>query len=126
MWPLLGRQHEEGPVQLTPGREFVNELLEEYFRGVMNARKVCVLCHWASLSGVSDAAPRAPSPASQLGKFQRKLNAAPGMRKEDDDFYTKETPLLSREDHERAQEAMLANPHTRKFCLRSRGLFRFV
>ena len=58
----------------------------------MNARKVCVLCHWASLSGVSDAAPYALSPASQSGKFQRKLDAALGMEKEDDNFYTMETP----------------------------------
>ena len=47
---------DEGSVQLTPGQEFVNELLEGYFRGVMNARKMCMLCHWASLSGLSDPA----------------------------------------------------------------------
>ena len=93
----------EGSVQLTLGQEFVNELLEGYFRGVMNGRKVCVPCHWASLSGVSDAAPCALSPTSQSGKFQRKFDAALGMGKEDDDFYTMEIPLLSREDHERVQ-----------------------
>ena len=54
---------DEGSVQKTFGQEFVNELLEGYFDGVMNAHKVCVLCHWASLSGLSDAAPYAPSPA---------------------------------------------------------------
>ena len=101
---------DEGSVQLTLGQEFVNELLEWYFRGVMNAHKVCVLCHRTSLCGVSEAAPYAHSPASQSGKFQRKLDAALGMEKEDDDFYTMETPLLCREDHERVQEAMLVNP----------------
>ena len=59
---------------------------------------------------MSDSVPCAPSPASQSGKFQRKLDATLGMKKEDDDFYTMETPLLSREDHERVQEAMLVNP----------------
>ena len=82
---------DEGSVQKTLGQEFVKVLLEVYFRGVMNAREVNVLCHWASLSGVSEAAPCAPSPASQSGKFQLKLDAALGMGKEDDDFHTKET-----------------------------------
>ena len=59
-----------------------------------NARKVCVHCR-LSLS---------------RGKFQGKLDAALGMEKEDDDFNTLETPLLSREDHGRVQEALLVNP----------------
>ena len=54
---------DEESLQLTLGQEFVHELLDGYFRGVMNARKVCVLCHWASLSGVSEAIPYALSPA---------------------------------------------------------------
>ena len=45
----------EESVQLTLCKEFVSELLKGYFRGAMNARKVCVHCHWASLSGVSEA-----------------------------------------------------------------------
>ena len=32
------------------------------------------------------------------------------MEKEDDDFCTMETPLLTREDNERVQEAVLVNP----------------
>ena len=105
----------EGSVQLTPEQEFVNELLDGYFRGVMNARRVCVLCHCSSLSEMSDAAPAAQSPASQSGKFQCKLGAALGMGKEDD-FYTMEAPLLGREDHERVQEAMLVNPLHESFA----------
>ena len=85
---------EEGSMQLKTGQEVVNELSEGYFRGVMNARKVCVLCRWASQSGMSDAAPYAPSPASQSGKFQPKLDAALGMGKEDNDFYTMEAPTV--------------------------------
>ena len=65
---------------------------------------------------MSDAAPCAPSPSSQSGKFQRKLDAALGMGKEDDDFYTMETPLLSREDHECDQEAMPVNPLHESFA----------
>ena len=84
---------DEGSQKLAPGQEeFVNELLEVYFRGVMNARNVCVLCHWVSLSGVSEAAPYALPPAPRSGKFQSKLDAALGTGKEDDDFYTRETP----------------------------------
>ena len=60
--------------------------------------------------------------AACSAKFQRKLDAALGTGKEDD-FYTMETPLLSREDHERVQEAI--SP-TRKFCPRSRGVPRFA
>ena len=67
-------------------------------------------CSVIALSGVSEAAPYALSTASQSGKFQGKLDAALGMGKEDDDFNTLETPLLSREDNGRVQEALLVNP----------------
>ena len=65
---------------------------------------------------MSEAVLCALSPASQSGKFQRKLDAALGMEKEDDDFNTMGTPLLSREDHERVQEAMPVNPFLESFA----------
>ena len=62
------------------------------------------------------AAPCALSPASQSGKFQLKLDAALGMGKEYDDFCTMETPLRSREDHQRVREATVVNPPHESFA----------
>ena len=88
----------------------------------MNARKVCVLCHWASLSGVFEAAllpshrsHRALSPASRASSNANSTQRWTwGRRTTTSSQWT--TPLLSREDHERLQEAMLVNPPHESFA----------
>lgn len=78
--------------------------------GKLSAKRMCTLCHWASLAGVSEARPYSLRPSAQSGHFQRKLDAALGFREEDLKLYKLKAPVMVDERRE-SQVVHVKPPH---------------
>ena len=118
---------DEGSQKLTPGQEeFVNELLEVYFRGVMNARNVCVLCHWVSLSGGVRGRSLCTTASLSVGQVPKQTRRSAGHWEGRRRLLHKGNPTAeSRRPRTRSTSHAGQSP-PRKFCPRSRGAVRVV
>ena len=65
----------EAELELSAGDHLLNAHLELYFSGKLTAKRLCVLCWWASKAGVVETGPFALSPMTSSDQFQRKVDA---------------------------------------------------
>lgn len=75
-------------------RELVSFLLSLNFAGQLSARTLCTICWWVRRTGCSsqEVARLALNPASQSGKFQRRIDAALGLSAEKESSYRISVP----------------------------------
>ena len=97
--------HDEGAVQLTHGQEFNNELLEWVLSWCHECSQS--LCPHRSVHG----RPLRAIDSLFSCAFQRKLDAALEMLKEDHGFHTCETPVMGGEEHDSVQDGMPVSLH---------------
>lgn len=83
----------------NPGEMFFEFVTDLYFRGVLSARNLCVLCWWAKLSGLTGPATEcAYKPDAAMGSFQRHLNRVLGFNDADAQLY--EVPIIGHSRHD--------------------------
>ena len=97
--------HDEGAVQLTHGHEFNNEPLE-WVSSWCHECSQSLCLHW-SVHG----RPLRAIDSFFSCAFQRNLDAALEILKEDHGFYTCETPVMGREEHDSVQDGMPVSLH---------------
>ena len=97
------------PSQEEAGRLLVNYCLDLHYAGLMNARQLCTICHWAEKGGckgsVRDFALRPDSPT---GHFQRKVDRATGVTLSEvkKSLYRVQVPQHSKHDSSRSTHNM--------------------
>ena len=101
------------PDKQEAGRLFADMLLDLRWKGVLSARRLCVLAHYANLSGAQGpCASLAKAPGSPTGHYQRHLDRYLGTSDEDDRLYRMTIPAHDKFDVERTpMETYVVPPH---------------
>ena len=84
-WDESDEESQAPPSPAESGHELVSFLLALHYEGKLSARSLCVICHHAHLAGAQGpVAQYALAPESASGHFQRKLDAATGVKMSDE------------------------------------------